>query len=62
MTLKEACRIAKGCGLKTVDEAVLNIHMHAVHIFDYDLIDLELYELEKDAKPFFGKTIKEVFG
>ena len=45
MTLKEACDIGYACGLETVDEAVLNVEIHAPNIFPYDDAATEIYEL-----------------
>lgn len=52
MTLKEACEIAIDCGLETVDEAVLNIQLHANSIFGYDEIASELSELKRAAEKY----------
>lgn len=52
MTLKAACEIAIDCGLETVDEAVLNIQLHANSIFGYDEISSELHELEIAAEKY----------
>lgn len=45
MKLKEACKLAKDCGLSTVGEAISNVTFHATSLFPYDEIDRELDEL-----------------
>lgn len=45
MTLKTACAIGVNCGLTTIGEAVLNIDLHAMNIFAYSEIPIELREL-----------------
>lgn len=45
MKLKEAVKIGKTCGLKTVEECVRNIDLHCTMLFNYDEIDRELEEL-----------------
>lgn len=52
MKLREACDIGYACGLETVDEAVLNIEIHAPNIFPYDDAATEIYELIQEAKPY----------
>ena len=52
MTLKEACNIGYACGLETVDEAILNVEIHAPNIFPYDDAATEIYELTQEAKPY----------
>ena len=52
MKLREACDIGYACGLETVDEAVLNIEIHAPNIFHYDDAATEIYELIQEAKPY----------
>lgn len=62
MTLKTACAIGIDCGLTTLGEAVLNIDLYAVNIFNYNEIVKELRELydEFDAKEM-KMPIKENF-
>lgn len=52
MKVKEACEIAKDCGLETIGEAILNIELHVLSLFSYDEIDKELRELYEDAKNY----------
>jgi len=48
MKLKEACKIAEYCGLKTIGEAVDNIDHHCTSLFKYENIFTELDELYTD--------------
>lgn len=50
MKLKTAIDIAKDCGLETVGEAICNIEIHALSIFDYDKMNEEFKELYDDFK------------
>lgn len=50
MTLDTALLIAKDCGLSTVGEAIFNIEIHAMSIFNYGEIDKELNELKYSFK------------
>lgn len=45
MKLKEACELAKTCGLSTVGEAISNVTFNAISLFSYDEIDREIDEL-----------------
>lgn len=45
MKLKECLQFGKDLGLKTVEEAILNVDYHAMNIFTYDKIAEELNEL-----------------
>lgn len=45
MNILKAFDVAKECGLETVGEAILNIDMHAIQIFDLDTIDMERSQL-----------------
>ena len=56
MKLKKACEIAHACGLETIGEALFNIELHAMSIFDYTEINKELNELYKEAKPYHDTT------
>ncbi len=58
MTLKEAIRIGKVCGLKTVDEAVLNVELSATQIFPYKDIPKELRELNSEYDEYKEKNKK----
>ena len=44
MKLKDAIEIAKGCGLTTIGEAVFNIKIHAMSIFNYGEETKEIHE------------------
>ena len=55
MTLKEAIRIGKVCGLETVDEAVLNVELSAMQIFPYEDIPKELRELNSEYDEYKEK-------
>lgn len=48
MKLKIACEIGKECELFTLEEAIRNIELHANQIFNYDELNKELFELEKE--------------
>ena len=52
MKVKEACEIAKDCGLETIGEAIRNIKFHATSLFAYDKMSKELAELYTDAKNY----------
>lgn len=56
MKLREACEVAKGAGLKTVGEAVLNIELHASMFWPYDKMAFELVELVKEADQYEDDT------
>lgn len=58
MKLREACDIGYACGLETVDEAVLNIEIHAANIFNYGDAASEIYELMEEAKPYIDTDTK----
>jgi len=49
MKLKEACRIAKECGLITIGEAVDNVDGHCLSLFVYENISTELEEMYHDS-------------
>lgn len=48
MKLYKAINIAKQCELSTVGEAIDNIKIHCMNIFDYDEINKEIDELMND--------------
>lgn len=65
MNLKTAMIIGRDCGLTTVNEAIFNIVIHAIMIFEYDKIDEELDELYKefDLKGLTGhESIEDMEG
>ena len=47
MKIQEALEIANDCGLETVGEALLNIQIHAISLFDISEINKEINELKK---------------
>ena len=56
MKLIEALQIAESCGLSTVGEAVKNIEIHAMSLFIYEDLPLELAQLEFEARGFDENT------
>lgn len=48
MTLETCMEIGKECGLNTIEEWYDNIVFHAISIFSYEDITVELLELQKD--------------
>ena len=56
MKLIEALQIAESCGLSTVGEAVKNIEIHAMSLFIYEDLPLELARLEFEARAFDENT------
>lgn len=50
MTLKECIEIGKDCRLRTLEECVRNIHIHANMMFPVGKINEELAELNKDLE------------
>lgn len=56
MTLKTCLEIGKDCGLETVGEALYNIDLHAMNIFDYSKIVMELEHLKLQADDLYSKT------
>lgn len=54
MKLKEALKLAKHCGLETVQEAFQNIYDHCMNLFPYNKIDEELVDLYLDTKVYAG--------
>lgn len=48
MKLKECMELGKDCGLQSIDECYLNIEIHALSLFQYEYINKELSELQKD--------------
>ena len=61
MTLKTACAIGIDCGLTTLGEAVLNIDLHAVNIFNYNEIVKELRELYDEFDQWMKMKKEEGF-
>lgn len=52
MKLRDACKIGYDCGLRTIEEAIFNIELHAVSLFSYSEIFQELKELRDEAKAY----------
>jgi hypothetical protein len=50
MKLEKALEIGRDCGLKTIEECILNIEIHSPSLFSYDKINEELNELYKDLE------------
>lgn len=64
MKIWEAISMACVCGLYTIDEAVLNIELHAIQLMPYNTVAEELKELYEEAEKFkahFGNEIPEYF-
>lgn len=66
MKLKDAIEIAEDCGLETVGEAVLNIRIHSLNLFEYgkeleeykELIDeCWKYGLESETEISYAKNL-----
>ena len=53
MKLINALEIGFDCGLTTVGEAIFNIHIHCINLFNYDEIEEEIKELEKDVEIYW---------
>jgi hypothetical protein len=49
MRLKSALEMGKDCGLSTICEAILNVEIHAISLFNYEKIDEELEEMYNDV-------------
>lgn len=45
MKLIPALQLGYNCGMKTVDECLHNVHLHAMNLFPYDKMDAEESEL-----------------
>lgn len=50
MKLLQALEIANDCSLETVSEAILNVRLHSLNLFDYSDIKTELNELTEDSE------------
>lgn len=59
MKLKDACDIGLDCGLETTGEAVMNIELHAISIFNYDQIPAEIAELRAEYSAAGDVPIQE---
>ena len=56
MTLKDCLEIGLDCGLDFIDEALLNINLHAINIFNYSDITEELESLNLQADNLYSTT------
>lgn len=56
MTLKSCLEIGSACGLETVLEAIMNIDIHALNIFNYSKITEEINEIIKERDELFSKS------
>jgi len=45
MKLAEALRLGYDCGMKTVDDCLFNVHLHAMNLFPYAEMNAEESEL-----------------
>lgn len=45
MKLVSALQLGYGCGMKTVDDCLYNVHLHAMNLFPYDEMAAEESEL-----------------
>lgn len=52
MKLKTALELGQECGLTTVGDAVYNIRLHAMNIFEYSKINEEYKELIDECNEF----------
>lgn len=53
MKLKQCIDIAENCGLNTLGDAVLNVDIHAMSIFDYRKLSGELMELYREYNDLY---------
>lgn len=53
MKLKQCIDIAEDCGLNTLGDAVLNVDIHAMSIFDYRKLSGELMELYREYNDLY---------
>lgn len=63
MKLKMAVRIGKDCGLRTLNECIINIEIHCSNFFVYPNVDKELAELNLDIEKLskdYGSTEEEI--
>ena len=50
MDLREAMKLGRVCGLRTIPECVNNVFLHATSLFRYEDINRELDELKRCAE------------
>lgn len=53
MTLQTCLDIGVDCGLDTIGEALFNIELHAICIFDYSTLNEELNQLKEEANKVY---------
>jgi hypothetical protein len=53
LKLIDALEIGLDCGLTTVGEAIFNIRIHCINLFNYDEIEEEIKKLEKDVETYW---------
>jgi hypothetical protein len=58
MKLHDAILMGRFCGLRTVDECVLNIELHSMSLFVYTDIAKEEEELHKELDAYKKGTLK----
>ena len=57
MKLVQAIPLAEACGLTTVGQAVMNVEMHALNIFNYRTMEVEIKELQDEASKYDGNIL-----
>lgn len=50
MKLREACELGRDMGCGTIEEAVLNVEIHAPFLFDWDKLSDELFEMKVEYR------------
>lgn len=50
MKLREACELGRDMGCGTIEEAVLNVEIHAPSLFDWDKLPDELLEMKAEYR------------
>lgn len=50
MKLISALQLGYGCGMKTVDDCLNNVHLHAMNLFPYEKMSAEESELAAEFK------------
>lgn len=48
MKLREACELGRDMGCSAIEEAVLNVEIHAPSLFDWDKISDEILEMRTE--------------
>lgn len=65
MILKKALELGMSLGLKTVEEAITNISIHAINLFPYEAIEKEEQELFDDLSYYnikYENSIEDAIG